>query len=137
MWYLLGRSDDTINVAGKRVGPTEFESALVHHESVVEAGAIGVPDQIKGTRVVCFCVLREGTLDTEMLREELMELITAELGKPLKPSAILFVADLPKTRNAKIMRRIIRSAYLGEPPGDTSSLVNPEALEGITLTRTL
>jgi acetyl-CoA synthetase len=135
MWYLLGRSDDTINVAGKRVGPTEFESALVSHDAVVEAGAIGVPDEIKGTRVVCFCVLYEGVADTEILLGELMELVSAILGKPLKPSAIFFVADLPKTRNAKIMRRIIRSAYLGEPPGDTSSLVNAEALEDIAAAR--
>ena len=130
MWYLLGRSDDTINVAGKRVGPTEFESVLVSHDAVVEAGAVGVPDEIKGTRVACFCVLC-GPVDTEILHEELMNLVTGELGKPLKPSAIFFVADLPKTRNAKVMRRIIRSAYLGEPLGDTSSLVNPEALEDI------
>ena len=131
MWYLLGRSDDTINVAGKRVGPTEFESVLVSHEAVAEAGAVGVPDAIKGARVVCFCVLYDADLATDGLRQELMELISAELGKPLRPSALFFVADLPKTRNAKIMRRIIRSAFLGEPPGDTTSLVNPEAVEGI------
>ena len=88
------------------------------------------PTRIKGTRVACFCVLC-GPVDTEILHEELMNLVTGELGKPLKPSAIFFVADLPKTRNAKVMRRIIRSAYLGEPLGDTSSLVNPEALEDI------
>ena len=131
MWYLLGRSDDTINVAGKRVGPTEFESVLVSHHLVAEAGAIGVPDDIKGARVVCFCVLYDAGAAGEGLREELVNLIATELGKPLRPSALFFVADLPKTRNAKVMRRIIRSAYLGEPPGDTSSLVNPEALEGI------
>lgn len=135
MWYLLGRSDDTINVAGKRIGPTEFESALVRHPTVVEAGAIGVPDEIKGTRVLCFCVLREGTDETVTLRNELMELVTAELGKPLKPRGLYFVPDLPKTRNSKIMRRILRSAFLGEPPGDTSSLLNPEALEPIAAVR--
>ena len=135
MWYLLGRSDDTINVAGKRVGPTEFESALVSHESVAEAAAIGAPDEIKGTRVVCFCVLYDHTAKADILRDELLSLVARELGKPLKPSAIFFVRDLPKTRNAKVMRRIIRSAYLGEPYGDTSSLVNPEALEDIVQMR--
>jgi len=131
LWYILGRSDDTIKVAGKRLGPAEVESVLVAHPAVVEAAAIGVPDEVKGNEVVCFCVLRPGHAPTVELREELRAKVAEELGKPLKPREVKFVKDLPKTRNAKVMRRIIRAAYLGQEPGDTSSLENPAAVEEI------
>jgi acetyl-CoA synthetase len=131
MWYILGRSDDTIKVAGKRLGPAEVESVLVAHPAVSEAAAVGVPDAMKGSAVVCFCVLVAGAAPSAGLAAELRESVAAELGKPLKPKTVLFVTDLPKTRNAKVMRRVIRSAYLGEDPGDTSSLVNPSAVEEI------
>jgi acetyl-CoA synthetase len=131
LWYILGRSDDTIKVAGKRVGPAEIESVLVGHPNVVEAAVIGVPDEIKGSEVVAFCVLAEDCQYCEELRQELQGLVVKSLGKPLAPREILFVRDLPKTRNAKVMRRMIRAAYLGLDPGDTSSLVNPEAVEEI------
>ncbi len=131
LWYILGRSDDTIKVAGKRLGPAEVESLLVEHPAVTEAAAIGVPDRIKGSEVVIFCVLVPPQLPDEDLRRDLQEQVVKAMGKPLKPRDILFVSDLPKTRNAKVMRRIIRAAYLGEDPGDTSSLVNPEAIEEI------
>ncbi|OGO36219.1 MAG: AMP-dependent synthetase [Chloroflexi bacterium RBG_16_57_11] len=129
LWYILGRSDDTIKVAGKRVGPAEIESILVSHPRVIEAAVIGVPDEIKGSEVIAFCVLATDCQRCEELRQELHELVVKSLGKPLAPREILFVRDLPKTRNAKVMRRVIRSAYLGLDPGDTSSLVNPEAVE--------
>jgi acetyl-CoA synthetase len=135
MWYILGRSDDTIKVGGKRLGPAEVESVLVSHSSVVEAAAIGVPDKIKGSAVVVFCVLAPGESPSETLRIELKELVTASMGKPLAPKDVLFVSDLPKTRNAKVMRRMIRSAYLGKEAGDTSSLMNPEAVEEIRKAR--
>jgi acetyl-CoA synthetase len=131
LWYILGRSDDTIKIAGKRLGPAEVESVLVEHAAVVEAAAIGVPDQMKGQALVCFCVLRAGHEAGAALERELMALVAGRLGKPLKPAAILFVPDLPKTRNAKVMRRVIRAAYLGEAPGDLSSLENPQAVEAI------
>lgn len=131
MWYILGRSDDTIKVAGKRLGPAEVESVLVSHPAVLEAAAIGVPDEIKGSAVVIFCVLGPEYGPSQPLRTELKELVTASLGKPLAPKKLLFVSDLPKTRNAKVMRRMMRAAFLGEDPGDTSSLVNPEAVEEI------
>ncbi len=131
LWYILGRSDDTIKVAGKRLGPAEVESILVSHPDVSEAAAIGVPDPVKGQAVVCFCVLKPTAIASEQLRETLKDLVANELGKPLKPNEIKFVKDLPKTRNAKVMRRIIRSAYLGQDPGDTSSLENPAAVEEI------
>ncbi len=135
MWYILGRSDDTIKVAGKRLGPAEVESVLVQHPNVVEAAAIGVPDEIKGNAVVAFCVLQEACQECSELKDELRQMLVDALGKPLAPKEILFVSELPKTRNAKLMRRMIRAAYLGLDPGDTSSLVNPEAVEEIRRAR--
>jgi acetyl-CoA synthetase len=131
LWYILGRSDDTIKVAGKRVGPAEVENVLVSHLAVAEAAAVGVPDEIKGQAVVAFAVLQPGSEPSEELRADLEGLVAKELGKPLAPKAVRFVEDIPKTRNAKVMRRVIRSAYLNEPPGDLSALVNPEAVESI------
>lgn len=130
-WYILGRSDDTIKIAGKRLGPAEVESILVSHPAVSEAAAIAVPDAVKGNEVVCFCVLKPGQSPTDELRDALKDKVAGELGKPLKPREIKFVRDLPKTRNAKVMRRIIRAAYLGQDPGDTSSLENPKAVDEI------
>ena len=131
LWYIFGRSDDTIKVAGKRLGPAEVESVLVAHADVVEAGAIGVPDEIKGSALVVFCVLGNNAQPSDKLRAELQDLVIEAMGKPLAPKQILFVSDLPKTRNAKVMRRMVRAAYLGEDPGDTSSLVNPQAVAEI------
>jgi acetyl-CoA synthetase len=135
LWYILGRSDDTLKIAGKRLGPAEVESVLVAHPDVVESAAIGVPDQVKGMALVVFAVLRPGLSPTEALRQKLQKMIVDEMGKPLAPKDLLFVPDLPKTRNAKVMRRMIRAAYLGQDPGDTSSLVNPEAVEEIKKAR--
>lgn len=134
-WQIVGRSDDTINVAGKRIGPAEVESALVGDPAVVEAAAVGVPDDMKGSAVICFCVLAPGREGDDARRSALKARVAAELGKPLQPKAIHFVADLPKTRNAKVMRRIIRAAFLGEELGDTTALVNPESVAAITLLR--
>lgn len=131
LWYILGRSDDTIKIAGKRLGPAEVESILVRHPAVVESAAIGVPHDVKGSELVVFVVLKAGFAPDDSLVGELKAMIVAEMGKPLAPKEIVFVADLPKTRNAKVMRRMIRAAYLGQEPGDTSSLVNPEAVEAI------
>ena len=128
-WYILGRSDDTLKVAGKRVGPAEVESILVSHPNVVEAAVIGVPDDVKGTAMVAICVLQKKA--DEDLAMELKALVGHEMGKPLAPSAIHFVSALPKTRNAKVMRRVIRSAYLGEDAGDVSSLENPQTIDEI------
>jgi len=130
-WYILGRSDDTIKVAGKRIGPAEIESALTGHPAVAEAAAIGVPHELKGEVVVCFVVLRPDHTPTAELRQELRALVGERLGRALLPEEIRFVSDLPKTRNAKIMRRVIRAAYLGQDPGDLSSLENPQAVEEI------
>jgi acetyl-CoA synthetase len=131
LWYILGRSDDTIKVAGKRLGPAEVESVLVHHPAVTEAAAIGVPDEVKGSAVVALCVLAPGFAPSDTLRSELMDSVAEALGKPLRPKEVRFVRDLPKTRNAKVMRRVIRAAYLGLALGDTTALENPQAVEEI------
>ncbi len=142
-WFILGRSDDTLKIAGKRVGPAEVESLLVGHEQVVEAAVIGIPDEIKGAAMIAFCVLN-GSTDILSVKEEadrmsallsleneLKTLVAEAMGKPLKPSRILFVSALPKTRNAKVMRRVIRAAYLGEDAGDLSALENPQTVAEI------
>jgi acetyl-CoA synthetase len=130
-WYILGRSDDTLKVAGKRVGPAEVESALVTHPAVSEAAAVGIPHEVKGEAVACFVVLKPGYQPGEALAEELKELVARRLGRPLRPEVVEFVGDLPKTRNAKIMRRVVRAAYLGQDPGDLSALENPQAVAEI------
>lgn len=130
-WTITGRSDDILNVAGKRLGPAELESILVDHPAVIEAGTIGVPDEVKGEAAVCFAVLRDEYSPTEELEQELMQLIGEKMGKALRPKKIHFVSDLPKTRNAKVMRRAIKAAYLDKDAGDLSSLENPQAVEAI------
>jgi acetyl-CoA synthetase len=135
LWYILGRSDDTIKIAGKRLGPAEVESVLVEHPAVVEAAAIGVPDPLKGQALACFCVLRSGHEPSPALADALKAMVADRLGRPLRPESVAFVADLPKTRNAKVMRRVIRAAWLGEPAGDLSSLENPQAVSEIAAAR--
>lgn len=159
--FILGRSDDTLKVAGKRVGPAEVESLLVAHPLVAEAAVIGVPDEIKGTKMIAFVVLRNADIlsamsakrenDVEVsesqnevlplrddavkmtaFQQELKQLVAKDMGKPLAPSKVHIVSALPKTRNAKVMRRVIRSAYLGEDAGDLSALENPQTVEEIS-----
>jgi acetyl-CoA synthetase len=130
-WYILGRSDDTIKVAGKRLGPAEVEAILTGHPAVSEAAAIGVPHPVKGEALVCFVVLRQGWTLTEALAGELASRVGEQLGKPLRPAAVHAVPELPKTRNAKILRRVIRAVFLGQNPGDLSSLENPQAIAAI------
>lgn len=130
-WFLHGRSDDTIKVAGRRTGPAEIEAALIKHPAVSEAATIGVPDEIKGEDIVSFVVLKPGYTPSEELREELKKQVVKIMGKTLKPRDIKFVGDLPKTRSAKIVRRAIKSTYLGEQVIDTSSIENPAALDEI------
>jgi acetyl-CoA synthetase len=130
-WFLFGRSDDTIKVAGKRVGPAEVEGALIAHPAVAEAAAIGVPHDLKGETVVCFVVLKPGSAPSEPLREALMDQVIKHLGKTLKPEALKFVRMLPKTRSAKIVRGAIRRRFLNQPIGDISTVENPDAIEEI------
>jgi acetyl-CoA synthetase len=131
LWYILGRSDDTIKIAGKRLGPAEVESILAAHPAVAEAAAVGVPDALKGQALICFCVIKPEAEESDTLREELRNVVAEQLGKPLKPQAVRFVDALPKTRNAKIMRRIVRAGYLNEDPGDLSALENPASVDAV------
>lgn len=130
-WFIHGRSDDTLKIAGKRVGPAEVESAAVAHPSVLEAAAIGVPHDIKGEAVVVLCVLRPGETDDEGLRASIGRTVTDQLGKPLKPERVVVVRSLPKTRSGKVMRRVARAAWLGLDPGDVSALDDPLTLDAI------
>ncbi|MFT0800916.1 AMP-binding protein [Bacillus swezeyi] len=130
-WTISGRSDDVINAAGKRIGPAEIESVLVGHPAVAEAGVIGVPDEIKGEAVVCFAVLTQAEPPSDTLKDDLLKLACNAIGKAIKPKTVYFVSGLPKTRNAKVMRRLIKAAYLNEPSGDLSALENPEVYDEI------
>jgi acetyl-CoA synthetase len=130
-WFLHGRSDDTLNIAGKRVGPAELESAAVEHPSVLEAAAVGIPHEVKGEVAWIFCIAAPGTTTDEGLAAEVGELVSRELGKAFRPDRVVFVKALPKTRSAKIMRRAVRAKALGADLGDISSLENPEALDEI------
>ncbi len=134
-WFLQGRSDDTIKVAGKRVGPAEIEGELIKHPAVVEAAAIGVPDKIKGAAIVCFVVLKPEVAanvnELQKLRSILKKQVAVALGKPMQPQDIRFVDMLPKTRSAKIMRGTIRKVWLGEDLGDISAVENPKTLAAL------
>ncbi|MCB1213914.1 MAG: acetate--CoA ligase [Deltaproteobacteria bacterium] len=130
-WFIQGRADDTIKVSGRRTGPAEIEAALIKHEAVAEAAAIGVPHEIKGETVVAFVVLKKEPRDSEILLAELKKQVGDLLGKTLAPEKIYVVQALPKTRSAKIVRRAIKAKYLGKSLGDLSSVENPEALEGV------
>ena len=130
-WFLHGRSDDTLNIAGKRIGPAELESAAVAHPAVREAAAIGVPHEVKGEVAWIFCALLPGEEPSDELAASVGAVVAGELGKAFAPDRILFVDALPKTRSAKIVRRAVRAKALGTDPGDLSSLENPEALDAI------
>jgi len=130
-WFIRGRSDDTLKVAGKRVGPAEVEAAATAHPAVVEAAAIGVPHRIKGEAIVIVCTLRRGETDDEELRGAISRRVVADLGKTLKPEAVFVVPALPKTRSGKIMRRVVRAAFLGLDLGDLSALDDPATIEPI------
>jgi acetyl-CoA synthetase len=127
-WYLHGRSDDTLNIAGKRIGPAELESAALDHPAVAEAAAVGMPHEVKGETAWLFCALKPGA---EAAVDDVKAAVTAALGKAFAPERVLFVSALPKTRSAKIVRRAVRAAALGEDPGDLSTMENPETLKEI------
>ncbi len=127
-WFLHGRSDDTLNIAGKRIGPSELESAAIGSGLVAEAAAVGIPHEVKGEVAWIFCVAKPGV---EQDAARVSEAVAGELGKAFKPERIVWVSALPKTRSAKIVRRAVRAKAIGEDPGDLSSLENPESLEEI------
>ncbi|WP_246247513.1 AMP-binding protein [Piscibacillus halophilus] len=130
-YTITGRSDDTLNVAGKRLGPAEIESIFVEHDDVVEAGVIGVPDEVKGEKPIAFVVVKNQPLSEEELKDVLVDHAIQRLGKAIAPKTVHIVEDLPKTRNAKVMRRAIKAAYLNKDAGDLSALENPHVVEKI------
>jgi acetyl-CoA synthetase len=127
-WFLHGRADESFNVAGRKVGPAEVEECLIEHPAVSEAAVIGVPDELTGEGVVAFVVLTPGAA-LNNVSAELSAHIAASMGPPFRPRAIRAVPELPKTQSGKVVRRLIRQAYLREPLGDTSTVENPGALE--------
>ena len=133
-WYLHGRADDTIKVAGKRIGPAEIESVLNSHPSIAESACIGVPSQVKGEEIVCFITLKQHAQVNENFERDVVEHVSRRLGKAFAPSRVVVVSSLPRTRSGKIMRRLVRTAILGGELGDVSALENPESLEEIKRT---
>jgi acetyl-CoA synthetase len=128
-WYLHGRSDDTLNIAGKRIGPAEVESVAVALDEVVMAAAIGVPDEVKGESIALFLVPAPGVVPDDTLTRRVVDACESGLGRAFRPRSVSWVADLPRTRSQKIMRRVVKALVLGNDPGDLTSLENPESLE--------
>ncbi|MFJ9173779.1 AMP-binding protein [Streptomyces sp. NPDC102360] len=132
-WFILGRSDDVMNVAGKRVAPAEIESVLAADPAVAECAVVGVPDPKKGEAVWAFYVPRADTEDDATVSPRLRRRVADEVGKPFAPAQVVRVDQLPKTRSAKILRRAIKAAVLGTDPGDLSGAESPEAVDAIRL----
>jgi acetyl-CoA synthetase len=124
-WWILGRVDDVLNVAGHRIGTMEVESALVDHAAVAEAAVVGKAHELKGQALAAFVTLKEGQHPSAALRDELREHVAVKIGAIAKPDDILFTADLPKTRSGKIMRRLLRDIAEGRALGDTTTLADP------------
>jgi Acyl-coenzyme A synthetases/AMP-(fatty) acid ligases len=134
-WFLHGRSDDVLNVAGRKVGPAEVEGALIDHEAVNAAAAVGAEDDTTGTAIVTYVQLEPGHEESDDLRGELRTQVGERLGKPFRPREVLFVDEFPKTQSGKIVRRLIQSVHEGEEMGDLSSIENPDALDTIAQAR--
>jgi acetyl-CoA synthetase len=134
-WFLHGRADDALNVAGRKVGPAEVEGAAMEHPAVNQAAAVGAPDDTTGTAVVLYTVLEDGETESDDLREAIRDTVGEELGKPFRPREVLFVDAFPKTQSGKIIRRAIAGLYRGEDLGDMSSIENPDALDEIDAAR--
>jgi acetyl-CoA synthetase len=134
-WYLHGRSDDTLNIAGKRIGPAEIESVVVALPEVTMAAAVGIPDDVKGEVVALYLVPAPGVVTDDALTLKVLETVAATLGKAFTPNSVDWVPDLPRTRSQKIMRRVVKAVALGRDPGDVSSLENPDSLDAIRAPR--
>jgi len=130
-WFLHGRADEAMNVAGRKLGPAEVEAAALEHPAVREAACIGVPDEIKGECPIAFVVLKDGFDDSQSLRAAITAKIAEVLGPAFRPRLVITIAELPKTQSGKVVRRLIRQRYLGEQAGDTSTVQNPSALDAI------
>jgi acetyl-CoA synthetase len=130
-FWILGRVDDVLNVAGHRIGTMEVESALVEHPAVSEAAVVGKPHELKGQAIAAFVTLRDGRHPGLELREELREFVAGKIGALARPDDILFSADLPKTRSGKIMRRLLRDIAAGRALGDTTTLADPNVVAAL------
>ncbi len=128
LFYIVGRSDDTLKVSGKRVGPGEIEGLLIGTGLVSDAAAVGVPDELKGSAIVCVCVPMPGVAADAATVQRLVQAVEQGMGASYRPRQVLLATDLPRTRNMKVMRRVVRAVWQGQEPGDLSSLVNPEAV---------
>ena len=128
-WFLTGRSDDTLKIAGKRIGPGEVEAAAVAHPAVREAAAVGLPDPVKGTRLVLVVVPQLDHDPSQELSEAVRGHVAEALGSTMRPAQVLWLEALPVTRSGKILRGVLRRVLAGEAPGDLSSVANPEAVE--------
>jgi len=131
LYYILGRSDDTIKISGKRTGPAELEGILVETGKIAEAAVFSIPHAIKGSTIVCACVPMPGVDGTKGLADELSSALVRGMGASYRPEKVLLVDDLPRTRNMKIMRRVVRAVFENKDPGDLSALANPEAIDHI------
>jgi acetyl-CoA synthetase len=130
-WWIQGRIDDVLKVAGHRISNAEVESAAVSHPKVAEAAVIGEPDEVKGEKIVAFIILKEGVVEEESLKKDISTHVRKVLGPVAYPDKVYFVKDVPKTRSGKIMRRVIKAKALGKDTGDVSALSNPEAVSSI------
>ena len=128
-FWIMGRVDDVLNVAGHRIGTMEVESALVDHEAVAEAAVVGRADELKGQAVAAFVSLRDGYDPSTELRDDLKQHVVEEIGAIARPADVIFTADLPKTRSGKIMRRLLRDIAEGRALGDTTTLADPSVVE--------
>ena len=128
-FWILGRVDDVINIAGHRVSTMEVESAFVDHPDVVETAVVGIADELKGQAIAAFVTLREGVELDHGLENRLKDHVVRKIGALARPKQILFTAELPKTRSGKIMRRLLRDIASGQVPGDTSTLADPSVVE--------
>jgi len=124
-YWVLGRVDDVINVAGHRIGTMEVESALVDHPKVAEAAVVGRAHELKGQAISAFVILKEGNSPSPALAAELKEHVVTKIGAIARPEEVLFAADLPKTRSGKIMRRLLKDIADGKMLGDTTTLADP------------
>jgi acetyl-CoA synthetase len=130
-FWILGRVDDVLNVAGHRIGTMEVESALVEHPAVAEAAVVGRSHELKGQAIAAFVTLRTGFQNSAALRDELREFVCQKIGALARPDDLLFSADLPKTRSGKIMRRLLRDIAEGRALGDTTTLADPNVVAAL------
>ncbi|MBT4688252.1 MAG: AMP-binding protein [Rhodospirillaceae bacterium] len=131
LWYIHGRSDDTMKIGGKRTGPAEIEGLVMATGLITEAAAIGLPDPRAGQSVMCVCIPAPGVAWDDATANQVRDAVAAGLGHAFRPKDVIFVADLPKTRNMKIMRRVVKAAVQGQDPGDLTALVNPDAVDEV------